>query len=216
MFALFSLNKIIVGLLSAIVAALAASTLTMQYGMPQPASLIEPCVNNVMKSVFPNQTVMDSYRAANDYCSTQIHSELVLRDFAIRRSAFALQGLMGQIVLWMVVIVTLSGVGLSAMQLLASFRLAQKAGESSLSKQEQTLTVEQGKLVISTSVTGVMVLAVSFGFFYVFVSSVYRLDEMRQGHAAATDVPIYTTAAPQGPLMGGGKLEPATPKAGAK
>ena len=82
----------------------------------------------------------------------------------------------------MVVLITISGVGLAGMQLLTSFLLA-KSG-SVLGSEGSELTVEKGKLAFKSSITGLFVLVFSFAFFYVFVYQIYVLKELDVGIAA--------------------------------
>jgi hypothetical protein len=73
----------------------------------------------------------------------------------------------------MVVLITLSGVALAAVQLLTSYTLASTGHLQGDGVTD--LTLEQGKLAIKSSVTGLVVLVVSLAFFWIYIIYVYRI-----------------------------------------
>ncbi|CAB3744350.1 hypothetical protein LMG24238_07244 [Paraburkholderia sediminicola] len=75
----------------------------------------------------------------------------------------------------MVVTTTVSGVLLSAVQLVAAYKLASAASSKDMGSQGGSVDLEVGKISVKSSVTGLLILAVSFAFFIVFVNSVYSL-----------------------------------------
>jgi small-conductance mechanosensitive channel len=78
-------------------------------------------------------------------------------------------------VLWMVLTITLSGVVLAGLQLLAAYRLA-TAGRGEFA-QQQEITLEQNRISLKSSVTGLLILVVSFAFFMVYVAWVFAIRE---------------------------------------
>ena len=70
--------------------------------------------------------------------------------------------------LWLVVVVVFSGVVFSGFQLWRASNIKDMIGESGIE-------VEANKIKITTSVVGVMVLAISIIFFYFFLIEVYRI-----------------------------------------
>lgn len=104
-------------------------------------------------------------------CYEAIRLQGMLDDFRIRRTQFSRQGFDERVILWMVVMITVAGVLLSGLQLLAGYKLSKSAEE--LSKSGSTLTVESGKVSLTSSIVGVMIFGMSFAFFYVFISQVF-------------------------------------------
>ena len=108
-------------------------------------------------------------------CYNHAYRALLLDDFRIRRTAYVQQQFQGNVMLWMVVAITLSGVALAGLQLLAASRLA-ATGQASLAS-DGVLSLERGKISLRSSVTGLLILVVSLAFFGIFVSWVYQLSE---------------------------------------
>lgn len=77
--------------------------------------------------------------------------------------------------MWMVVAITLSGVALAGLQLVAGYKLA-AAGKAAFEQGGQ-LSIEHSKISLGSSVTGLMILAISLVFFIVFVTKVYLIQE---------------------------------------
>jgi hypothetical protein len=86
---------------------------------------------------------------------------------------FIEQHFMGRVILWMVVGMTISGVLLAAVQLMAAYRLAE-SGRGTLGD-DGSISMESGKISVKSSVTGLLILVVSFAFFLVFVERVYTI-----------------------------------------
>jgi hypothetical protein len=63
---------------------------------------------------------------------------------------------------------------LAGLPLAASYRLAVAGQQSELGSQHE-LSVEQGKIVIRSSIAGLFILLISFAFFYIFVIEVYKI-----------------------------------------
>jgi hypothetical protein len=131
-------------------------------------------------------------------CTEEVSKHLELNDFQIRRLKFFGQYYAERVSLWMVVFVTVSGVILSAIQILTSFKLASNslnAGETS-----NEITVETGKIVIKSSAIGLMVLFTSLAFFMIFVINIYKIEEIKQEiKGGATPTPLNFIQ--QGPFI---------------
>ena len=112
-------------------------------------------------------------RQALEHCYSLIRSQGLLNDFAVRELTFIQQYRSSAILMWMVVVITLSGVGLAAIQLFASYQLA---AQTKYTVVESELSVERNKLILKSSVTGLFILAISFAFFLVYVTNVYQLQ----------------------------------------
>ncbi len=108
-------------------------------------------------------------------CYAQVNEEDILADFSVRKAAFINQQKQTTVLLWMVVAITLSGVILAGVQLIASYRLA-FAGKTGI-EIASDLNIEKTRLSVKSSVTGVVILSISLAFFYIFVHEVYLIRE---------------------------------------
>lgn len=106
-------------------------------------------------------------------CYAEVNEEDRLVEFEINRSALLNQQAETPVLLWMVVAITMSGVFLAAVQLMAGYKLA-SAGKGNL-EQGGELGLENNRLSLKSSVTGLIILTISLAFFYIFVSQVYLL-----------------------------------------
>jgi hypothetical protein len=133
------------------------------------------CVADALKRTGAAAPTVESMKAATELCYSHLHGQGLLNDFKIRRLKFIQQAYDERVLLWMVVAITLSGVALAAVQLIASFRLATQ-GIGNLAEQTE-LSVERGKLSIRSSLTGLLILICSFAFFWVFVYEIYVIHD---------------------------------------
>jgi hypothetical protein len=111
----------------------------------------------------------------NKLCYSQLHGQGLLHDFKIRRLKFYEQNYGDRVLLWMVVIITVSGVAFAGLQILASYRLA-IMGKGEFARDGE-IAIEQGKLSLKSSITGLFILIVSFAFFFIFVKNVHLMTE---------------------------------------
>ena len=134
------------------------------------------CVNDALQKI-KSETVTNSLiYEVTQVCYSHLHSQGLLNDFKLRRLKFIQQTYDERVLLWMVVIITLSGVALSGIQLLASFKLA-SLGKNNFD-QSAELSIEQSKLSLKSSVTGLFILIFSFAFFWVFVYEIFVIKEI--------------------------------------
>jgi hypothetical protein len=117
-------------------------------------------------------TPPDVYTAFIQICYSVIRDQQLLNDFQIRRQHYFEEFKTGEILLWLVVIITFSGVALAAGQLAASYRLAFREGAPTNLSSE--IAVQRDKVVLRSSVTGLFILIVSFAFFLTFVIYIFR------------------------------------------
>ena len=146
----------------------------------------------------------------SNYCYNDLRSAYVLGDFNLRRSAMVQQHFEGDVMLWMVVAITVSGVLLAGLQLAAAYNL------SLLGKGEFTtssgLTISNGQIALQSSVTGLMILAMSLAFFIVFVVWVYTIKETTTDvEASSPIVQTYSAPAPTPAVPGPGRQTPSAP-----
>ena len=135
------------------------------------------CIEQRLNAVKPEKTDLSVFDAASESCYREFRNEFLLNDFYHRKAKFLEQSRDGYVLLWVVVVITLSGVGLSALQLVASYRLA-SVGRGSLDTPGE-LSLERDKISLKSSVTGLFILVFSFAFFALFVAEVYKIKELR-------------------------------------
>ena len=136
------------------------------------------CRTETTTALSPDKPTVALYRELAEHCYMVVRGEALLIDFNIRRLNLINQQVDGRVILWMVVAITISGVILAAFQLLGAFRLA-SAGRGEFA-QSQELTLEQSRISLKSSVTGLMIFVISFAFFMVYVVWVYTSKELRQ------------------------------------
>lgn len=160
---------------------------------------LDICSANTLQQMKPQPQIIDlqllsSVRSA---CFQQVFGESQLVDFGIRKLAFLNQQAENPVMLWMVVAITLSGVFLAGVQLLTGYRLALLG--KAVAPGDADLTIEHSKLSLKSSITGVVILAISLAFFIVFVQWVYNLQEVKtdgNGTSQTAGAPPPTQNAP--------------------
>jgi len=158
------------------------------------------CRSEALGLVKPSSVSVDLLTQMSNYCYSRVRGEDLLGDFNIRRSNYFKQQFQGAVFLWMVVTITISGVVLAALQLLAAYKLA-VAGRGDLN-QGGEVTLEEKRLSVKSSVTGLLILTVSFAFFMVFVVWVYPLTETKllpEGTSQAAPMPFLPGVGVVGP-----------------
>jgi len=170
--------------------------------IPLPPFAVPPtmsqCTADTVGVLQPNQTPsVDVLRQAREHCYSLIHSHGLLKDFATRELNFIQQYRANGVLLWMVVAVTLSGVLLAGLQLMASYELARANRKSPIGNSE--FSIKRDRIVLKSSITGLFILVMSFAFFLVFVFYVYRFEHL-DSHGLR--------ASPQGPVLPMGGLGP--------
>lgn len=141
--------------------------------VPEPGTITE-CVKDTLQHLQMKEPATPTVLTELvGYCYSAARSQGLLNDFAIRRLNFSQQYRANGILLWLVVGITVSGVALSAFQLWGSYRLTRR-GASFTAESEISLGLD--RLVLKTSITGLLLLVSSFAFFLVFVLYVYRIE----------------------------------------
>jgi hypothetical protein len=118
---------------------------------------------------------IDEFYRINGFCYDSLVSQLLVDEELVRIDTFVFQKYQTMVLLFMVVTITLSGVGLAGLQLLASYKLA-ILGRGELAGGGE-LTYSRDSISFRSSVVGLMILAISFAFFMVYVIWVYTLTE---------------------------------------
>jgi len=129
---------------------------------------------------------MQALSGLNDFCYYYVGYQLKADQEIIKRDNFLFQRNENVVLMYMVVLITFAGVLLAGVQLLASYKLA------SLGKGE---LVGGGEIQYSatgasfkSSVVGLVILALSFAFFLVFVFYIYTFDPEKR-EVGATSSP---------------------------
>lgn len=177
-------------------------------------SRLKECRGEIHGSAAIDKVTPDIWDRISYICYNQVRGEAVLTDFSIRRSTLIEQQVEGRIILWMVVGITLSGVALAGLQLVAAYQLA-RTGHGDLSS-SQEITLEQNKISLKSSVTGLMILVISFAFFMVYIVWVYTVKELKQDPPETMVTPSVKYAPPTGgygplPVTSGKPDVPTTP-----
>jgi hypothetical protein len=139
---------------------------------------IAACTRDALSLIKPESINISLLEQISSYCYVRIHNEEMLGDFTIRSSTFVRQHFQADVLLWTVLAITLSGIALAALQLLAAYRLALSGRGVENLAQAQELVLEHNKISLKSSVTGLLILIVSFAFFMVYVSWVFTIREM--------------------------------------
>jgi hypothetical protein len=168
---------------------------------PEPSTMAQ-CMKDGLGLLDLKPPSTDALKGLVGYCYSAIRSQELLNDFTIRKLNFAQQYRANGTLMWMVVIITISGVLLAAVQLLASYQLAM-AQRTALGEANE-LTLKRDQIVLKSSVTGLLILLVSFAFFFVFVIYVYKFQQ-------TSDEDLQKLQAPNLP-MGTLGVSPAAPK----
>jgi hypothetical protein len=174
------------------------------------------CRSTILGELQPRVVDLNLLGSVHGLCYVQINEEDALTEFGIRRSAFIAQQKQTGVLMWMVIAITISGVLLAGIQLLAAYKLA--ASGKAAFEQGGQLSLENNKISLTSSVTGVLVLFISLFFFYIFVKEVYLIKEV--GDAPAMSVARTPnlrdgwSPGDQGPTLPQLTLRPFTPAGG--
>jgi hypothetical protein len=153
----------------------------------------------VEKYKSPTAQINELYGLSN-FCFGKIASQFKLDEEKIIRDGYIFQRNENVVLLYMVVLVTLSGVGLAGLQLLASYSLA-AGGRGNLAEGGELNYSAQG-VSFKSSVVGLMILAMSFAFFLVFIIYVYTFHPAEPADpqkSARSPAPSPTTLLPAMP-----------------
>ena len=152
--------------------------------MPSDPAALHACIARYRDAGGAEGLSLETLDQIRGICENLLAAQYRLETLETGQRIYANQLYQNTIVLWMGVTITLSGVVLAAIQLWATYRLAM-AGKGALAEGGEA-TVEYNRLVVRSSVVGVIILALSFAFFAVYVLYVYRI----------TDLPGLETIAP--------------------
>lgn len=178
---------------------------------------------------------LPTLKSVTDHCFNYILYADELGESNITRGMYIHQRYENNVILFMVVLITFSGVGLAGLQLLTSYNLATTtraavvANAAARSEAATTgaaaqggegdaagkvvadaseVALEHGKLTVRSSVTGVIIIALSFAFFFVYVVSVYSVRVPADPQETVATNSAATNATQQAPLGGNGPPPP--------
>ncbi len=137
------------------------------------------------------------------FCHSVIATEFLTKEQIVRNAGFADQRYENCVLLIMVVGITISGVVLAGLQLLGSYRLAKDGHGEFGGGGEASASVSS--VAVKSSVVGVVILAISFAFFLVFVMDVYTIRDVSGSAPAA---PAAPPAAPPAHQVWSGSMQP--------
>jgi hypothetical protein len=143
--------------------------------MPQPPTMTE-CITSTLNTLNLKPPSLTGLSDVQGYCYSVVRSQGLLNDFTFRRLNFVQQYRANGILMWMVVVITISGVFLAAIQLFASYQLA--LTQRTAFTQSDEISLKRDQIVLKSSVTGLFILLLSFAFFLVFVLYVYRFQRL--------------------------------------
>lgn len=147
------------------------------------ANAIEACVLQHLSDLRKQNAVVspEGHTAAFDFCKSLTYSKLLADEQIIRNETMVLQRDQNAAMLSLVVAITIGGVMLAGLQLVASFYIG-KEGRSAASSAGD-FKIKSTEFSLKSSYVGVVILGLSLAFFVVFVLFVYRIDEVTSGTA---------------------------------
>lgn len=172
---------------------------------PTASETARRCTQEMAPQLRSQNTMRDALWDAANLCATLMADEHRDQEQGIRADNYVFQRTENLVLMWMVVAITIAGVFLAGAQLWASYVLA-KAGrraavglpaaaatisdtgsaDSGFPLAATTIHFSKDELAVQSSVVGVIVLAISFAFFLVFVLYVYTFQEPAQTSTAAS------------------------------
>ncbi len=153
---------------------------------------VSACIEKQRSNV--SDVTVDQLYRLNDFCYDTIGSQLKIDQEKIRRDNFLFQRNENVVLLYMVVLITLSGVALAGLQLFASYKLAAVGRGELAGGGEVSYSAQQG-VSFKSSVVGLMILALSFAFFLVFIVYVYSFTNEPSG-SGTTITPVMKQHVP--------------------
>jgi hypothetical protein len=151
------------------------------------ARKLASCRTDSISLIKPDRIDLFLLSQLSDFCYNQVRGEDLLGDFHVRKLNFVQQESDSRILLWMVVAITISGVLLAGLQLLAAYRLASVVGGADFgSQQGGEVKIDPKSISLKSSVTGLLILIISFAFFIVYVRWVYPIQTRMDPEADAS------------------------------
>ena len=140
------------------------------------AGQIDACVVRYRELIQPVSFDIDSVDRYRSVCENILAGQYRLETVATGQRIYENQILQNTVIMWMVVTITISGVVLAGIQLWATYRLTM-AGKGMLAEGGE-VSIEHKRMVVRSSVVGVLILALALVFFAVYVLYVYRIEDI--------------------------------------
>jgi hypothetical protein len=156
------------------------NTASINFNPGQEPLSIAQCIRQTLELIDLKRAPAEpDLRQLFEHCFAVVKSQELINDILVRKVGFIQQYHTNAILMWMVVLITISGVMLAAFQLFGSYQLAmiQKTDFAAAGE----LALKRDQIVLRSSITGLFILLISFAFFLVFVLYVYRLDAVPKG-----------------------------------
>ncbi|MBY5658491.1 hypothetical protein [Rhizobium leguminosarum] len=136
---------------------------------------IERCSADTLYAMKPTQIDVPLLRSTLEYCYTASYYTYAAREASVRYDLFTRQIFQNEVMLWMVVAITISGVILAGLQLFASYKISVLTKTASFGDADMTFKADS--IAIKSSLTGVLILVSSFLFFFVYVYFVFTIHD---------------------------------------
>jgi hypothetical protein len=175
--------------------------------------IVNSCVERFApKMKLPPSDTID-FNGAYVLCNNIAYTSLGAEEQRNLNTNLAFQMSENVVIMWMVVLITTSGVFLSGLQLLASYKLA-SMGKGQLANGGR-VKLGRDNIVVQSSVVGVIILSFSFIFFFVFVKYVYTITPLSSSPQlsaqSATAPPVSNVGFSQKPVSATPDAKAATP-----
>ena len=174
---------------------------------------LSACESETLKVLSPEKLDLNFLAYVSDYCYKHELGQDWLTNMEVTSAGYHLQIAENQIMLWMVVIITVSGVFLAGLQLRASYLLASSGRLSGGIGDTGELSIAKDRISLKSSVTGLLILTVSFAFFLVFVLYVYTIKDGEGKDANPRTAPSSSAVMGGASDRGRSSRAPATPEA---
>ena len=161
-----------------------------------PRETVHDCILDTQSLSKVQINNLNDYIGLYNLCNDEIYRNYEYRDFGIRKEKFVRQELDERVNLWLVVIITVSGVLMSAIQLFMSYKIALSGKEYWSS--DATFAIKQGEISFKSSVTGLAILAMSLAFFVVYVGWIYPNKDVGAALGLPDPYPTGQQLAPGG------------------
>ena len=159
--------------------------------------ILDRCIYKTSKGLAATDDEFDYSEILNislHYCHELSYTALTLEDFRIRKRKFVDQANSEPILLATVVFITLSGVSLAMYQVYISFKLAGTVEQANASLDTELTAHKDSGIIIRSSVTGLLILIVSFAFFFLYIRYVYKIEfvkiDVDSDRVVSGDVPV--------------------------
>jgi len=167
---------------------------------------LETCIGAYAGS---QTVVIPDLGAATAACYDHLHAQGLLNEFQIRRVNFQVQHIADQMLMWMVIGLTISGVALAGVQIIGANRVYVASGGAA-ALPDSEISIEAGKVYVKSAVTGLVILMISFAFFFVYVAEVYTIKDPPGADPVEGSAKVATVdrLLGEGALVEGGGLGP--------